>query len=62
MPIKTIIKNYYNKITIVYGEGNGNPLHYSCLENHMDGGDAGNTPWGHKEEDTTEQLTHTTTV
>ena len=22
------------------GEGNGNPLHYSCLENPMDGG-----PW-----------------
>ena len=21
------------------GEGNGNPLQYSCLENHMDGGD-----------------------
>ena len=21
------------------GEGNGNPLHYSCLENPMDGGD-----------------------
>ena len=20
------------------GEGSGNPLHYSCLENHMDGG------------------------
>jgi len=20
------------------GEGNGNPLHYSCLENPMDGG------------------------
>ena len=20
------------------GEGNGNPLHYSCLENSMDGG------------------------
>ena len=21
------------------GEGNGNPLHYSCLENSMDGGE-----------------------
>ena len=21
-----------------HGEGNGNPLHYSCLENPMDGG------------------------
>ena len=40
-------------------EGNGNPLQYSCLENSMDRGD-----WwaiihgGHKESDTTEQLTH----
>ena len=23
---------------LVDGEGNGNPLHYSCLENPMDGG------------------------
>ena len=23
---------------IVIGEGNGNPLQYSCLENPMDGG------------------------
>ena len=23
---------------IYYGEGNGTPLHYSCLENPMDGG------------------------
>ena len=23
---------------ISHGEGNGNPLQYSCLENHMDGG------------------------
>ena len=39
------------------GEGNGNPLQYSGLENPMDGG-----AWqvtvhgGHKESDTTEQL------
>ena len=31
------------------GEGNGNPLQYSCLEN----------PWGHKELDKTEQLNTT---
>ena len=37
------------------GEGNGNPLQYSCLENIMDGG-AWYSPWGHKESDTTEQL------
>ena len=35
------------------GEGNDNPLQYSCVENSMD------RPWGHKESDPTEQLTHT---
>ena len=40
------------------GEGNGNPLQYSCLENPVDGGvwEAVVSPWGHKESDTTEQL------
>ena len=39
------------------GEGNGNPLQYSCLENPMDGGTwLGYSPWGLKESDTTEQL------
>ena len=40
------------------GEGNGSPLQYSCLENHMDGWRSlvGYSPWGHKESDTTEQL------
>ena len=41
------------------GEGNGNPLQYSCLENPMDGGAwciAGYYPWGRKESDTTERL------
>ena len=37
------------------GEGNGNPLQYSCLENPMHGG-AWQGSWGHKESDTTEQL------
>ena len=32
-------------------EGNGNPVHYSCLENSMD------RPWGLKELDMTERLT-----
>ena len=36
------------------GEGNGNPLLYSCLENPMDRGAW--CPWGRKESDTTEQL------
>ena len=35
------------------GEGNGNPLQYSCLENPMDGG-AWWATWGHKKSDTTE--------
>ena len=37
------------------GEGNGNPLQYSCLENPMDG-EACYSPWGRKESDTTERL------
>ena len=36
------------------GEGNGNPLQHSCLENPMDRGAC--SPWGCKELDTTEQL------
>ena len=36
------------------GEGNGNPLQYSFLENPTDGGTW--FPWGRKESDTTEQL------
>ena len=40
------------------GEGNGNPLQYSCLENPMDRGAwRAYSPWGVKESDTTEQLT-----
>ena len=35
------------------GEGNGNPLQYSCLENSVDRG----AWWSHKESDMTEQLT-----
>ena len=38
------------------GEGNGNPLQYSCLENPMDRGACGYTPWGHKESNRTERL------
>ena len=40
------------------GEGNSNPLQYSCLENPMDRERslAGYSPWGRKESDTTEQL------
>ena len=40
------------------GEGNGNPLQYSCLENPMDRGAWWTTVhgWDCKESDTTEQL------
>ena len=39
------------------GEGNGTPLHYSCLENPMDGGAlVGCSPRGCQESDMTERL------
>ena len=39
------------------GEGHGNPLQYSCLENpHGQRSPAGYSPWGCKESDMTEQL------
>ena len=39
------------------GEGNGNPLQYSCPEkSHGWRNLVGYSPWGHKELDTTERL------
>ena len=39
------------------GEGNGKPVQYSCLENHMNRGPLQATvPWGHEELDITERL------
>ena len=39
------------------GEGHGNPLQYSCLENpHGQRSLAGYSPWGCKESDMAEQL------
>ena len=39
------------------GEGNGNPLQYSCLENPIDKGAwEGYGPWGGKKIDTTDRL------
>ena len=38
------------------GEGNGNPLQYSCLENSIDRGAWQASQWGCRESDTTEQL------
>ena len=40
------------------GEGNGNPLQYSCLENSADRSLVGYSPQGHKESGKTERLTH----
>ena len=39
------------------GEGNGNPLEYSCLKNPMDRGAWWATAYGVTESDMTEQLT-----
>ena len=41
------------------GEGNGNPVQYSCLENSTDRALMGYSPWGLKELGTSEQLTLT---
>ena len=44
------------------GEGNGSPLQYSCMENSMERGAwQAIVQWGHKELDTTEQLSLTQT-
>ena len=46
---------------ILLGEGNGNPLQYSCLENPMDGGAWEATAHGVcKESDMTERLSNFT--
>ena len=48
--------------SIPSGEGDDYSLQYSCLENSMDRGTwRANSPWGCKESDTTEQLTHSFT-
>ena len=42
---------------IPLGEGNGNSLQYSCLENPMDRGSlVSYSPWGCKESDMTQRL------
>ena len=54
--IKLSLKSQYGK----FGEGNGNPLQYSCLENLMEGSLACYSPRGHKDSDTTEVTWHST--
>ena len=36
--LKPGLENFEHYFTSMCGEGNGNPLQYSCLENPMDGG------------------------
>ena len=38
------------------GGGNSNPLQCSCLENSMDRGAQGYSPWGHKQSNMNELL------
>ena len=44
-------------VASLIGEGNGNPLQYSCRDNPTNtGGLAGYSPWGHKEPNMIEWL------
>ena len=50
---------FYTSISRGFGEGYGNPLQCSCLENPMDRGAWGVfSPWGGKESDMTEMTLH----
>ena len=41
-------------VYLVFGEGNGNPLQYACLENPRDGSLVSRRLWGRTESDTTD--------
>ena len=57
--LNSLLQHHSSKSSILwhfafFGEGNGNPLQYSCLENPTDREAwVGYRPWGHKESDTT---------
>ena len=57
--VEIIGLGFYLVLIEVTGEGNGNPLQYSCLENPMDRGAWRATAHGVAKSRTTEQLTHT---
>ena len=38
------------------GEGNGNPLQYSCLKSSVDRKNGGYSPWGRKKSDATKHF------
>ena len=49
----------YTEVLISFGEGNSNPLPYSCLEkSHRQRSLAGHSPCGHRESDMTEATEH----
>ena len=55
-PVLTGIENQKKTDNIIWGR-HGNPFQYSCLENpHRERSLVGDSPWGHKELDMTEQL------
>ena len=58
----TRLSDFTFSVSIVYfGEGNGNPLQCSCLENpHGQRSQVGYSPQGRKELDTTERLSTST--
>ena len=54
--VKKVAQLVKNLPAMQESQGHGNPLQCSCLENSIPGDFS---PWGHKEWDVTERLTHT---